>query len=429
MSNGKMKAFKLFLLVMIGLVGVLSVSAATIPVVVQEVQVEGTTVSPGDINRLDLERGQNIAVRVTLYSPVDLANVEVSGFVSGYEHNDVEPISDTSNVFDMTANVLYVKKFQLSLPVRVETDDYLLRVLVSDRNSEAQVQNYQLRVDAARHLLEIRDVVFNPQDQVQSGRALLTTVRVKNLGDKDEDSVKITISVPKLGISASDFIDSLNAGESTSSEELFMRVPECADAGTYDVLVTAEYNDGFTRVTKKGTITVVGQGCTVVGQPEQPPQSQVKTTIAYSPDAQALTAGASGVAYPITITNGATTAQAFTLSASGADWADVRYSPSNVVVIGSGETKTVYVYVAAKEDASVGDKLFAVAVKDSNGKSLQELQLKATVAQSGMDWGNVKNGLQIVLVVVVALLIVVALVFAFNKMKGSDEETKGQTYY
>ena len=40
----------------------------------------------------------------------------------------------------------------------------------------------------------IKDVVLSPEGKVQQGRALLATIRVKNMGEKDEDGLHLNLS-------------------------------------------------------------------------------------------------------------------------------------------------------------------------------------------------------------------------------------------
>ena len=122
-------------------------------------------------------------------------------------------------------------------------------------------------------------------------------------------------------------------------------------------------------------------------------------------------------------------------SAEAADWATLKVSPSNVVVVQPGESKAVYVYVSAKESAAAGQKMFAVAVK-SGDTTLKEVVLKANVQEadaeeSTSDWSKVKKGLEIGLVVLVILLVILGLIIGFNRLRAEDdaEEDQSQTYY
>jgi hypothetical protein len=163
----------------------------------------------------------------------------------------------------------------------VQEDNYKVRVVVTDRDGQEVIENYNIKMDVSRHDLQVVDAVFTPSRQVQAGQALLTSVRVENYGEKDEEDVKVTVSVPALGISASDYVDEIESDDAKETEELYLRVPKCAKPGVYDLTIDVKYNDGFSKTGVKGQIEVVEDPeCnkeTVVV--EVPPQPVVNNTV------------------------------------------------------------------------------------------------------------------------------------------------------
>ena len=137
---------KLFSIVALLIVAAIACSglAAAVPAVIDSVSVDGTVLDSNDINKLDVERGEEIEVKVTLTATGDSQDVEVEAFISGYEYNDRERMSDTSHPFDIENNTIYVKTLELDVPSRVDEDNYKLRIIVSDRNSDEVIQNYNL---------------------------------------------------------------------------------------------------------------------------------------------------------------------------------------------------------------------------------------------------------------------------------------------
>jgi uncharacterized membrane protein len=427
--NSKIGILGVLMLVLIGLLAV-AVSAT----ITGQVEVDGTTLLPDATTRLDLERGQTVDVRIELTSDADVENVEVTGFISGYEYNDYEPMSDTTHLFDMEAGVTYVKHLQLTLPVRVEEDNYKLRIMISDRYSSLIVNNYNLKLDVARHALQIRDVVFNPEGDVVAGRALLSTVRVQNIGDLEEQSVKVKVSIPSLGISASDYIDTVEAGDSTTSEELYLRIPADAKAGDYIVDVTVEYDEGFESLSGKKTIHVSEPVCTEDACKPAPEQGEEKTIITISTDMQQLVKGQGGSVYPIALTNEGKSTKTYVIKVDGTEgWATSRLSPSNVVVLAPGETSTVFIYLSATDAATAGEHMFSVSISSAD-TVLKQLPLKASVvgAQApAFGWDKIKTALEIGFVILVVILVVLGLIIGFSKLREKDqpEEVSGQTYY
>jgi uncharacterized membrane protein len=316
----------------------------------------------------------------------------------------------------------------------IENSTYTLRIRVEGRAGNENYTTYNLDISTGRHLIEIKDVVFSPEDSVKAGRALLSSVRVKNYGQKDEEGIKVAVSIPELGISASDYIDELEADESTTSEELYLRIPSCAEAGTYDAKVTVTYDDGDEVTTKSAKIIVTEDetcGAAPAATGSQPATTAAqKPTIVYDSSAQEINAGGAGAIYALTISNPTNTAKTVMVGVSGVDvFGSARVSPSNVVVIGAGETKTAYVYVTAAKDAKAGQYSF-VSTISGLGSSAQEITLAASVVKSASSVDTLKKALEIGLVVLVVILVVLGIIIGFNKMKKNEEaEDSTQTYY
>lgn len=425
-----MKGVKVFTLFV--LLALVSSFAIALPVQDVEVKINGDVVE--NTQTLHFERGEELDIRFRLQADQDLEDVEIRAFISGYEYSDHESLSDVAHISDFSANSVYSKDLTLKLPdkMNIEDGDYTLRIMATDKNGELSQFNYNLEIGASRHAMTIKDVIMSPNGKVEQGRALLATVRVKNSGDRDEEGVKVKVSIPELGISASDYLDQLNAEDTKTSEELLLRIPKCADAKEYKVVTTVEFDEGYESVTEESSVRVTDAGVCEVSSAST--STTPKTIITVGPEVQDVVKAAGGAIYPLTLSNADSTSKTFTISAEAGSWADIKMSPSNVVVLGPNEAKAVYVYVSAKEDASVGEQMFAIKVK-SGDETLKEIALKANVvepANSGSNVGSLKKGLEVGLVVLVVLLVVIGLIIGFNRLKADDDDEDleaGQTYY
>jgi hypothetical protein len=428
----KTKLFGLLAVFLIGILAVCGVANALIDI--DEVYFDGTELTEDGITTLDVERGNDYDVKIVFTPTENLTGVQVEAYLRGYDHEDL--VEDISDVFDAKAGVTYSKKLSLNIPQRMDIDNsnYSLRVRVEGQNGVGQSEIYNLEISTGRHLIDIKDVVFSPEDSVKAGRALLTSVRVKNYGQKDEDGIKVAVSIPELGISASDYIDELEADESTTSEELYLRIPSCAEAGSYDAKVTVTYDDGDEVAMKTAKIIVTEDetcGAAPATTGSQPATTVAqKPTIVYDSSAQDINVGGAGAIYALTISNPTNTAKTVMVGVSGVDvFGSARVSPSNVMVIGSGETKTVYVYVTASKDARAGQYNF-VATVSGLGANSQEISLAAKVNKGSASLDTVKRALEIGLIVLVVILVVLGLIIGFNKMRKKEEsEETTQTYY
>jgi len=430
-----MKCIKSILILV--LVGILACTFASATIDVSDVivEVEDIKVYDGglwDVSGLEKDGTINVEVKFTANTDME---IEVEAELSGDGKKD--KVSDITDEFTVHAGTTYIKKLELELPQRMDQDrEYQLRVTISDRYDYVTVTG-KLDIASADHAIQIRDVVLSPENEVKAGRALLATVRIKNRGTQEEEDIKVKASVPALGISASDYIDELDeegcdeedCDDSTTSEELYMRIPDCAEPGEYTVRVCVEFDDGDEEecVTTKMNV-VESDTCTVSAAPSA---STGKTIITIGPETQDVAKGGSAM-YPVTIANEGAESKVYTISVDSADWADFSVTPSNVLVVGAGESKAAFVSVTAKPTA-MGLQVFSVTIK-SGESVLKQVPLRANIAGGATatsNLGRVKKALEVGLVVLVVLLVILGLIIGFNKLKGSEEEETGEekTYY
>ncbi len=256
---------------------VLAVGALAVPVELTRVEVNDVQLTPLTVNKLSVERGTQLDVEVRVLGLDSADNLELEAFLSGYEHNDVRRVAAYSKVFSVEKDELEVKKFTLDLPDDLEVDSYKLRLLVTDRSGDALSQSFDLKVDSPRHKLVVEDVLTYPQGTVRAGEALLVRVRVANDGEKDEENVKVTVSVPQLGLRQSTYLEDVDSDDEEQTEELYLAVPSDAAAGAYDLVTEVSYNNGYRDAQPaKTVVNVVAKA--KVEEKTEPVQVTVQTT-------------------------------------------------------------------------------------------------------------------------------------------------------
>ncbi len=405
---------------------------------VVSVEVNDVLVETGDSISLDTQRNDQLSVRIELAANEANADVEVGAPIRG---DDTFQIADVSDVFRVEPNTRYVKTLKLKLPDVMQEGTYYLRVGLFDRNSAGKMFNYFLTVEPQRHKIIIRDVTFTPENEVDAGRALLAVVRVRNLGQQDEDNVRVRIAIPGLGVSATDYLDKLRADDSVSSQEMYLRIPIDAKPGVYPVIATAEYKEGFEQDTQQFQIKVnggmpqalPGPGMTSNGQ-QQPPAPKEQTVVNVGPQSQDAARGEGGVVFPITLQNQGSTTKSYTIAVTGAEeFSTVKISPSNLVMLDGSETKAVYVFLGARETASTGPHIFTVEIR-AGDQVLEQIPLTLNIVEpEGKKMAMTQSNLVTVLIIVLIVLIVagIALGVAYSKKKsqGKPDAASAQTYY
>jgi hypothetical protein len=238
------------------LITFLATSAIALPLDIQKVEIDGERVDDSSV-RLDVLRGQEIEIELTLVPTEDIEDIEIRAFISGYEYNDFDSIADSIGPISMDAGVKYRKTLSVALPDDVEEDDYKLRLIFSNRNGDDMiVKNYQIKVDLPRHELKITDILFHPGKNVKAGTALLGQIRIENMGEKDEDDVVVKIMIPELGVSATDYIDEIETGEQEETEELYLRIPENAEPGIYQAQIYVGYNNNHDKLLATSVLNI-----------------------------------------------------------------------------------------------------------------------------------------------------------------------------
>jgi hypothetical protein len=353
-------------------------------------------------------------------------DARISAEISGYEYSEVR---DSEGQFEVEPGVQYKKTLRLKLPNDMPSSDNLqLEVELKDDDDVVGIR-FPIRVQEIRHKLNIYDVVFNPLNNVQAGQPLFTTVRLENLGDNTESSIKVSVSAPALGLQTSEFVDKLltlesennnvdeDADDAATTNDLMLLIPSNTPEGDYNVVVSVEYNRGRSIEQQAYKLHVRGI------QTTQTPQTSVLVSVDSS--SQKVEAG-KGAVYKLNIANLEMRAQTFTVDVTGVtDWGTVRVEPQNVIVQADGTTDA-YVYVSPKE-GTTGVKTFTVKVMSGN-TAVAEKNLSLEVApNNGVDAKTMLTWTFVALLAILVLLVIVVLVKKLAK-KDSDG-VEGQTYY
>ena len=398
---------------------------------VQKVEVDGTEVSPSSIfyrpTEVNVQRGEALPVDVWVQGFNNVDNVRVEVSLKGYERGTIRA---TSEIFELDSNT--VKKIPLVLNIPSDLDaseTYTLVVEVSDKQNGV-VQEYLLRVKEKRHSLNILDVIFRPSSTVESGRFLRTVVRVENLGAKDEKDIRVTVSIPNLGVSTRDFVDKLvtldnkNDDSSLSTNELILQIPRDAKEGDYDVRIDVEYNRGTDIVSLTKSIHVLG---------EKEGTQTTESIISIDSTSKTIELDEEGT-FRLTIANLNDQRHLYNIQAIGADtWADVIVEPS-FISVGASELGNLNIVIKPKENAALGSKVFTLKVSEDN-KQVKEINLNAeiTSGEKGISF-NLRSILEVLFAILIVVLIVLALIIAFKRIKGREqgpgvETNSEQTYY
>tara|TARA_Y100000310_G_scaffold340682_2_gene437311 strand:- start:633 stop:1901 length:1269 start_codon:yes stop_codon:yes gene_type:complete len=388
------------------------------------IKINGDVVDVEGGERIAVEEGEILNIKVGLQAIEDVEDVEVEAAISGYEYSDYDDLDDSAHLADLEADTTEYFNLEIAMPNKLDKDEYWLRLRVMTKSGASLDEEVRLYVKPTRHGIDIADIAFSPGNSVKAGRSLLTTVLLENYGDNTERDVKVSVAIPVLGVSATEFVDVVETDNNNVDyedvPEMFLQVPATAQAGEYDVVVSVQYDDLRETVTKTYKLNVVANEMFQAGD---------KLVLAVGPESQSVQAGQTAV-YAVALTNAGATSKAYVLEAvTGGDWATAALSES-LVVLEPGKNQVVYVQVTPANGAVVGEHLVSLSIKSSD-EVLQTVALRANVVEGGASSTSgisLRNGLEIALIVLVVLLVIIGLIVGFSRLRKDDEDEE-QTYY
>ena len=409
---------------------VLSGLAHALPITIEEVKVDGDVVQTGVTNILEVERGQDITVRVRLKGnagagTLDYVNLEAE--IKGTDYKDI--ISDSIGSFKVMEGVSTSKELTLTIPSRLEQDRFKLRIRLEDRDGVTTQQDYEMQISAKRHQVTIKDIILSPENEVKAGRQLFVALRLKNTGQKDEEGVKVKLMIPELEVSQTDYVNQIDReddeNDQVTTNDILLRIPADAETGIYTLRAEVYFRDGDDFVSKDVKVRVLGEDKQQVVTPSTV-KGEEKTMLFVPTETQSLTAG-SETFYTLTISNSGSTSKSYTVSVDSMAWGTFRVTPSPVVVVSPGDSKTVNVYASAKADAPSGEQRFLVTIKTDN-KILKQIPLSAVISGKTSDVNGVKleTVLKVLAVVLLAILVTIGLIFIFSRIMRKDDEGNGK---
>jgi hypothetical protein len=432
-----MRILSLFVIAFVAMIGATaSASADSTDYTVDWIKVNGLTLTgSGSTTTLDVERGDRLDIEVYLTGNVSnngtVDDVYVTARIMGYEFGS---ITDSVGPFSIDDENTYKKVLTLYVPEDIDSsEDYTLRVEVSDKTSEL-TEELNLHVDEQRHNLRIYDTLLNPSNTIAAGNPLFVTVRLENLGEMEENDIKITASIPDLGVSTVNYMDELNtesqeSGESNYEEDsseqldLLLRIPSDAATGTYEVRIDVEYNRGYNFISDSLEINIEGAEA----------EEEIQTVVNSDSNTKTTNVG-STIDYKVMIANLGSESGVYSVQVDGISaWGEAIVQPGFLTVMPDSTGEIIVSVTPTNEEAAT----YTWVAKIMHGNELLNEMVFTTTVESSEVVEESKDSLKAVLAVIFGLLVVVlivlALVIAFRKVKGDEEDEdatlEGQAYY
>lgn len=396
--------------------------------------------STSSIPNLNVELLDTLNVQVTLQglmaADAFVDDVVCEAKILGYEFG---ALSDQTPIFTVEENLVYSKVMNIPIPDDIDaSEQYTLRIECSDPIDEEQME-FTLVINEIRHYVNIFDVITSPSNTVGAGQPVIATIRVENRGQKEEDNVRVTVSIPELGVSATNYIDELVTLQQEEQEEflfeeeaqgqidLLLRIPQDAPTGEYTLRVDVEYNRGHNIVSETRRIFVEGIKA----------EEKAETVLNIDATSKQVNRG-DATTYTLTIANLGTEKGIYSVMVDGLTGdLQATVEPGFLTVL-PDSTGQVRITVTPSADAEMRDYTFVANIM--LGKELiNQVTLHAKVAGEKEDTQaaatTFKTVLAVLFIILVVVLVALGLFIAFRKEKDETTETsmpseaQAQTYY
>ncbi len=382
----------------------------------------------------DVERDQDLDIEVVLTGAGNITggvidNVRIEAEIIGYEFG---PIIDATPIFSVDQGITYRKTLRLHIPNDIDSSKtYTLRIRASDPIDQEE-QTVSLNIDEQRHDLNIVDAFLTPSI-VQAGKPVFAKVRVENLGEKEEDDIKVVVSIPQLGVSESGYIPRLVTQQQEQHEQFFermssdeidfiLRAPEDAQTGDYTVQIDVIYNRGNSRISETRKLSVQAL----------PQASAVETVINPETTFKTIKIGEEGI-YKVMVANLGTEKGVYSIQLDGTQWADAHVEPGFLTVL-PGSTGEFQVFVTPISGADARTYSFNARVMQGT-EVVSDVILQAKVEpaqQQSSSPATFKMVLAGIFGLLVVILIILGIIVAYKKTTENNEAAgaaEGQTYY
>ncbi len=379
-------------------------------IAMQKVEINGVDVT--SLDELQVMNGDNLNVKLSFTATQNFDDARLMIMIEGYEHS---PIVASTPVFSVREGVTYVKDLEVSLPADMDSErEYKLRILGANDLSGLTYKEYILYVDTERNRVDILDLITTPSSGIEPGQNVVANVRIKNRGQKNQESVKITVSIPDLGVTESSYVSSLEKGEAVTSDDMLLFIPEDAKPGTYPVIVTLTYNDGHTETKGEYQITVAA-----------PKVETEKALLVSYKDNINLKEGVTK-SISVIVANPNKDSKAISVVPSGVAWADVEVEPTLSMIKG-GEDAVFTIKITPKAGVS-GDKELHLLVKEEN-KIVKELSISTYVEPATTTiwtWTNIVLAALLIIAIIIILSLIAAIV---KRSVGEESEDNSEEEY
>ncbi len=376
--------------------------------IIEKIEINGVEIRDNAVRGVEV--GETVDVEIVFIPDVSADDARIRLELDADDNN---LLTDTTDRFNVVEGVTKSITMSIKLPENMDAqEDNVIRLTglgpLSELNRELDVY-----VDTDRHRVDIEDLVMVSSSGVEPGQNIIANVRMENRGQKDQDSVKVEVAVPELGVREFSYISNLGAEEVATSDDMLLSIPSDAKAGQYDVEVTLSYNDGYSETTETFTLNVLA------------PQVVSEKNLLVSFDETIDLVAGETTTFDVVVANPNKDSKPISLAAVDNAWAEVNVNPSLKMVEGGSDA--VFTVSVTPKDSIAGEKELTLLVKEG-AVTISDVNVNTYVeASQNVNWVNVV----LAVLLVIAVIILIALVITVARKKGDDREddVSSEEYY
>jgi hypothetical protein len=342
--------------------------------------------------------GDTVPVRVSFTSNVNASDVRVRVSMEGFS-NDVDA---TTRRINLVAGSTYSELLSLQLPSDLKdvTKSATLYVRVSD-SEDAYEQTFSVKLQ--RESYDFNVLAIDTPSSVSAGANVPVSVVIQNAGMEDLENGFVIVSIPSLGISSKAYFGDLSPVDCSDDEcdrqdavqkVVYLKIPETAKAGTYQIEAKVYNQDVVTTAVKSIDVG-----------------SSASTDVISTASNSDIRLGETKT-FDLIVVNSGDSIKVFNVQTVSGSALSV--SAPSVITVGPQSSATVPVTVTTTKNAEVGSYTFSVVI---DGK-------QTSMAVNVVGGNAVSNSvviLTVILAVIFVILLVVLIVLLVRREKPANE--------
>lgn len=199
---------------------------------VEYLEIEDERLSSKETNTFDIiETGDEVRADLSIYPRMDFDGLKARLVLMDDSGEEFDEAIISYISFDV--NDTNEKRAYLEIP-EGEGEEFDIKLQVYDEEDMILEKKYRIEVEVIEDDVEIDDFYSDPEDTIDEGRLLTTTVELENNGNDDAEDLNLTVEIRELDVFDEVIIEEIEE-DGRETYELVFRIPPGTDEDRYRV--------------------------------------------------------------------------------------------------------------------------------------------------------------------------------------------------